>query len=225
MSKSAPEELTLGGFPRVDLLPAAAREAIRRRPIVRRLIVGVALFAVVVLAAVVGATLLSLASAALLQAERDRSTTLINQQLEFADARAVDLALKESVAAQKVATLAESDWNALIAEIRASLPAGVNLSSVEGSILVDGDEDAGNDEPEPLRQESVGSFAITATSPTVPDVEAWLERLADITGFAGIAPPVSVSGSDGAGYEVEIEVLINEGVFIGRFLEPTEEEG
>lgn len=63
----------------------------------------------------------------------------------------------------------------------------------------------------------MGSFTINAISDTVPNVEAWIARLEGITGYAGIAPPVSVTGGDGAVYTVSIEVLLDEDVFLLRF--------
>lgn len=228
MSKNTVETVVVGAFPRVDLLPPATKDAIRRRPIVRRLLIGVAIVALVVGLAVAGSMLLALTANVRLQAERDRSELLLSQQLEFAEARSIANELDESIAARQVAPAIEVDWEALIEEIRATLPTGVLLTSVDGSVEVD-DPDAGEqptEEPEPLRQDSVGSFRISATSPTVPDVEAWLDRLEGITGFAGIAPPVTVVGSDGASYTVTIEVLLNDEAFLGRFAaaDPTDEE-
>ena len=99
---------------------------------------------------------------------------------------------------------------------------GVLLTAVTGTLSPTEPE-----EEVPLRQDSVGSFSISAISDTVPNVEAWIAELETITGFAGIAPPVSVQGGSGAVYTVEIEVLINTDVFINRFApetEPTENE-
>lgn len=227
MSKQQIETLQLGGTPRADLLPASAREAIRRRPIVRRLVLAVSALALVVVLAVAGATALSFFSQARLQAERDRSELLLAQQLEFAEARAIDAALTESTNSRQAVTSVEIDWESLLADVRSTLPAGVLLVSVDGEIT-DGDapsataEGGGEEgEPEPLRQDSVASIRISATSPTVPDVEAWLADLEGVTGFAGIAPPTSVVGSEGASYTVTIEFLLNEEAFLGRYAPET----
>lgn len=230
MSKQQIETLTLGGTPRADLLPAATRDAIRRRPIVRRLVAGVIVLAIVALVAVAGATVLSLLAQAQLQAERDRSERLLAQQLEFAEARAIDAALTEANNSRLAVTSAEIDWESLLGEIRSTLPAGVLLVSVDGVITAGDapsadDQANGNDsEPEPLRQDSVASISISATSPTVPDVEAWLADLETVTGFAGIAPPTSVVGSEGASYTVTIEFLLNQEAFLGRYAAESSEE-
>lgn len=227
MSKQQIESLQLGGTPRADLLPPSAREAIRRRPIVRRLVLAVSALALVVVLAVAGATVLSFFAQARLQAERDRSELLLAQQLEFAEARAIDAALTEATNSRRAVTSVEIDWESLLAEVRSTLPAGVLLVSVDGEITDGGAPRAtaegggAEGEPEPLRQDSVASIRINATSPTVPDVEAWLADLEGVTGFAGIAPPTSVVGSEGASYTVTIEFLLNEEAFLGRYAPET----
>lgn len=229
MSKKIVETLAVGSLPRVDLLPAATKDAIRRRPIVRRLVVGVVAVALATLLAVAGASLLALIAGDRLQAERERSESLLAAQLEFAEARAVANALDEATAAQTLGTQYEADWNALLEEIKATLPEGVTLRSVQGklseALLAGTGDEQGVVNEIPLRGASVGSFVIEAGSENVPDVEAWLGRLEGITGFAGIAPPTSVNGGVNEGYVVKIEVLIDEGIFIGRFAAIPDETG
>lgn len=228
-SSSLTEPAVAGGPPRADLLPVTTREAIRRRPIVRRLIVAVALVALVTVLAIAGVSLLAAVAAVRLSEERARSESLLAAQLEFADARAVAGAIDETTAARAFGTRYEADWNALLEEIRDTLPTGVTLTSVagrlSGSLLGDSTADLTATEQDPLRGVSIGSFSIQASSPTVPDVEAWLGRLESITGFAGIAPPTTVAGGANEGYAVKIQVLIDEGVFIGRFAQENDEAG
>lgn len=212
MSRKEEPTMVIGAMPRADLLPIAVKEAIKRRPIVRRLIALVALVLVLTLAGVAGATFLSLAAQQALANEQARSEQLLAQQLEFADARAVAGEVEEAIAARQAATQAEIDWNALIVEIRQTLPPGLILQSIGGQT-----QTVGQDEEAPLRQDSVASFRITANSPTVPDVETWLANLESVPGFAGIAPPVSVSGSESATYTVTLEFLVDETVFLERF--------
>lgn len=204
--------IAVAATPRADLLPIAVKEAIKRRPIVRRLVVVVAFVLVLTLAAVAGATYLAVAAQQSLANEQARSEQLLAAQIEFAEARQISSDVDEAIAAQRVATLTEPDWNALLGEIRATLPAGVLLTSLSGTL-----SPTESAEEIPLRQDSVGSFSISAISDTVPNVESWIAELESLTGFAGIAPPVSVAGGSGSVYTVEIEVLINTDVFINRF--------
>lgn len=214
MSRKTSETVVVGAKPQTDLLPKAVKEAIRRRPIVRRLVFVVALVALVTILAVVGATFLALTAQARLAEEQARSETLLLQQLEYAEARAVSGAVDEAVTARAIATGSEADWNALLGEIRGTLPEGVILTSVAGEIRA-----ADTGEEIPLRQNSVGSFTINAISDTVPNVEAWIAELETLTGFAGIAPPVTVTGGEGSVYTVSIEVLLDEEAFLGRYAE------
>lgn len=217
MSRKDEQPIAVAAVPRADLLPIAVKEAIQRRPIVRRLVVLVAFVLILTLAGVAGATFLAVSAQQALAGEQARSEQLLAQQIEFSEARQVSSDVDETVAAQRVATLTEPDWNALLGEIRATLPPGVLLTSVTGTL--------NPTEPEeqiPLRQDSVGSFSISAISDTVPNVESWIAELETITGFAGIAPPVSVEGGSGAIYTVNIEVLINTDVFVNRFAPESE---
>lgn len=230
MSKQQVQELQLGGVPRADLLPASAREAIRRRPIVRRLVIGVIGMAAVIVLAIVAATVYDITAQVQLQAERDRSETLLAQQLEFAEAKAISDGVAEGEAARLGVMATEVDWLDLSNEIRATLPTGIILDSVDGKVLEsiadeEGGEGSAEESDDPLRQQSVGSIVITATSETVPDVQAWLDALASLTGFAGIAPPTTVTGAPDTGYTVSIEVLINEGAYIERFVDESAGEG
>jgi hypothetical protein len=236
MSTKSSQQLELGGMPRVDLLPASTREALRRRPIVRRLIRGLVALTVVVALAIAGSVYLALTAQAELRAENDRTVALLAQQAEFAEAQSIDATLDEITASRQVAMTAEIDWEALLDEIRATLPSGVSLVSIDGELTsraafgAYASEFSGQlgAEPEPLRRNSIGSFRITASSTTVPDVKAWLEDLESITGFAGIAPPVSVISLDVGTYTVTIEVLLDERAYLGRFATepaPTENEG
>lgn len=229
MSKQQTGALRLGGVPRADLLPASARDAIKRRPIVRRLILGVIGIVVVVALAVAAATAYAITSQLQLDAERQRTESLLAQQLEFAEARAIDAAVTETTQSRIAATSAEIDWEKLLAEVRATLPPGVLLVSVDGELTAPdsvgaagGDGGGAEGEGEPLRQDSISSIRINATSPSVPDVEAWLDDLESVTGFAGIAPPVSVIGSEGASYTVTIEFLLNTEAYLGRYAPETE---
>jgi hypothetical protein len=212
MSRKLNKTVVLGATPRADLLPPSVKEAIRRRPIVRRLMIMVFLVAVVTILVVFGATLLEGQARVLLTQEQARSQTLLLQQLEFAEARAISGAVDETLAARAIATAREADWNALLSEIRATLPQGVLLVSVAGEIRA-----ADTGEEIPLRQNSVGSFTIKAISDTVPNIEAWIADLETLTGFAGIAPPVTITGGEGSVYAVSIEVLLDETAFLQRY--------
>lgn len=215
MSNSHATHLVVGGTPRADLLPPEIRAAQRGKAIVRMLIVTVITVAVVVAGGVGYATVRSITSQTLLQIEQIRTTELLDSQLDYAEARRIANQVDEAIAARVLGTVTEIDWRAYLDEVSATLPAGVGLTKLTIAPVEapEGEEEVEN----PLQEEAVATVTIEATSLSVPDVEAWLDDLAGITGFAGIAPPATVEGSPGAGYLVKLELLINEEAYLLRF--------
>ncbi len=212
----------LGGVPRADLLPPAAKAAYKGRSVVRMLIVAVVMVAVIVAGGVAFATVRAVTSQDALQRERTRSTELVARQLNFAEARQASNKVDAAKAARKLATVTEIDWRAYLDEITATLPPGVGLTQVKIE-PVDTKTPAGEvTAKNPLQQAAVSTVTITATSTTVPDVEAWFNDLATTTGFAGIAPPATVTGSPTEGYVVSLQVLVNEKAYLSRFQDTKE---
>jgi len=215
----------VGAIPRADLLPPEIRAAYRGKAVVRMLIILVITVAVVVAGGVGYASIRSITSQAVLQLERDRSADLQARQLDFAEARQIANQVDEAIEARKIATAAEIDWKAYLDEVSGTLPEGVSLRTL-AIAPIDQEAGASGGEPaNPLQQESVAAITITAFSATVPDVESWFDDLEGITGFAGIAPPATVTEEgegDAAGYTVSLELLVNEEAYLLRF---QDEEG
>lgn len=224
--------LAIGGFPAADLLPPLERIRLRQRAAIRGMLRAMLVLAVLTGVATLGVSGLALDAELRLQGERDRSAALLAAQLEYAEVQAKQGVLVEVSNARTGVTAGELDWSALLAEIRGVLPAGVTVVAVDGRLTatdVFGALPAGETgpaEPEPLRQDSIGSFRLTASSPTVPDIKAWLASLETLTGFAGIAPPASVVEAQDGSYTVTIEVLLNTDAYLGRFApDATTDEG
>ena len=212
--------IRVGAIPRADLLPPEIRAAYRGKVVVRVLIILVITVAVVVAGAVGYASLRSITSQSFLQLERDRSTELQARQLEFAEARQIANQVDEAIEARKVATVAEIDWKAYLDEVRGTLPAGVSLRTVAIAPIDREAAGSGGEPANPLQQESISAITITAFSKTVPDVESWFDDLEGITGFAGIAPPATVTEEgegEAAGYTVSLELLVDEEAYLMRF--------
>lgn len=217
--KASAASLTVGGTPRADLLPPEIRAAYKGKAVVRMLVILSVVVAVVVAGGVGYATIRSITSQAVLLLERDRSLDLLARQLDYAEARQIANKVDEAILARTVGTATEIDWRAYLDEVSATLPDGVGLTKLviapvaaseagsEGAALAEN----------PLQQAAVATITITATSLTVPDVEAWFDDLAGITGFAGIAPPATVAGSPAEGYIVGLELLVNDKAFLLRF--------
>ncbi|MET3767540.1 hypothetical protein ABIB15_000202 [Marisediminicola sp. UYEF4] len=219
--KAASAPLAIGGTPRADLLPPEVRAAYKGKAVVRMLVILVVTVAVIVAGGVGYATLRSITSQTVLQLERDRSLDLLARQLDFAEARQIANKVDAAIAARALATTTEIDWRAYLDEVSTTLPDGVGLTQlvIAPVVAAEGAEAVEN----PLQQAAVATITITATSVTVPDVEAWFDDLAGITGFAGIAPPATVAGSPADGYIVSLELLVNDEAYSLRFQNEEEE--
>lgn len=216
---SAP--LALGGMPRADLLPPEVRAAQRGKAVVRMLVIFVVTVAVVVAGAVGYSTIRSITSQAFLGIERERSNELIARQLDFAEARSIANEVDAAIEARRLGTTTEIDWKAYLDEVSATLPVGVTLSNLTiAPVAID---PATAESENPLEQAAVAKISITAFSLTVPDVEAWFDDLEGLSGFAGIAPPATVAGTPGEGYNVTLELLVNEEAYLLRFQEDEDE--
>ncbi|SFN93107.1 hypothetical protein [Mycetocola miduiensis] len=219
MSASRPD-LTLGGIPRADLLPPEVRSEQRGKALVRKLLAGLIVLAVIVIGGFAYATVRSVTAGVQLAVERARTDALLAEQLKYADARRVDNAIALAISAREVGMATEIDWEAYLDEINATIPTGISLTSIRVDSISPAEALVAPEAP--LQGESVATISIEATSTTVPEVETWLNRLADVTGYAGIAPPVKVDGNEQAGFVVGIQVQVNEEAFTGRFAEETE---
>lgn len=214
MSSSKEQVLVIGGVPRADLLPPEVRLAGRDRRRVRYLVYGVIGALGLAVLGVIYAFGASIASQASLVAEQERTAELVEKQEQFAVARATAAQIDAILNARQLAMATEINWNESFKEIEASLPEGVTITSVKIDSISPIDELPVSDVP--LQLGYVAALTVTASSLTVPDVEQWLDNLAAVTGFAGVAPPVSVvEGEDG--YVVSIQILLNSEAFELRF--------
>ena len=207
--------LAVGGIPRADLLPPEIRAEYRGKAVVRMLAIFVVALAFVVAGGVGFATLRSISSQQSLELERDRSLELVARQLDFAVAKQTADQVDAAIVARSLGTASEIDWRVYLDEVSATLPAGVGLTQLVIAPVVVTEDEAVIENP--LQQAAVATITITATSVTVPDVEAWFDDLAGITGFAGIAPPATVAGSPTVGYIVGLQLLVNEEAYLARF--------
>jgi Tfp pilus assembly protein PilN len=221
---SAPRDtaLVLGGVPKADLLPPEVREAQRGKALVRKLLAALVGIVLLIVGGYGFATVRSLTASAMLEAEHNRTNELLTEQLTYADARRVDTEIRDAIAAREAGMVTEIDWEAYLREIDATIPTGIELTSITIDSISPAESSL---VPEaPLQDESVATLTINATSRTVPDVETWLNRLEALTGFAGVAPPVTVSGTEQAGFLVAIQVQVNDEAYAGRFTSKEDEE-
>jgi Tfp pilus assembly protein PilN len=207
--------LVIGGPARANLLPPEVGLAAKGRVLRRNAIALIILAVLVVIAGYAGGTFLALGAQAQLDAATARTQALIAEQGKYAEVRQVTTMLETATAAKQVGTSTEIDWKAYLEDIQASLPAGTLVTNVVAETATPLSTFA---QPAvPLQGNRIGELTFTATSKSLPDVEKWLQALAELNGYVD-ASPGSVSLNDDTGtYEVSITMHIDEDALLLRY--------
>lgn len=214
-------KLVVGGEARVALLPPEV--ALRAKSnSTRRALVGV-----VVLAAMVSGGVFALASVAAtassvkLVAAQDRTAELLRQQGDFIEVQIVQQTVDIATAARRVASATEISWEPYLTEIRNTLPADFEMTgvAVESStpLLPLAAATA------PLQGPRVATLVISASSPGIPDVEAWIRSLSGIAGFVDATPGTILWDDSESDYDTTMTVHIDSRAYADRFAPAPEE--
>lgn len=205
----------LGREPRVDLLPPEVHAQAKNAG-VRRLLIYILIGVIVlVIAGTAAATLGALSAQRGLASEQARTQDLLAQQGGYVKVRGVQADVSAAEAAQRVGASSEIDWQNYIDRVQASLPHSVVLVTVDTDSISPMAVYA--QATTPLQGPRVATLSFTASSPTLPDVAAWLDALGTLPGFAD-ATPGSVVGGPG-GYTVSIVMHINKEAYSNRFVQ------
>lgn len=218
MKTAAPRKetrLVVGGEARVELLPPEVAARARTRS-TRRALVGVVVLAGLVCAGGYGlASVTANASAAELAAAQDRTRSLLQQQGEFIEVQLVQNQLHTATAARQVGSSTEITWQGYLLEVQDSLPEGIRLTGfiVDSSTPLQPHAQAAA----PLQGERVATLNFTASSPTIPNVEAWLDGLVGVTGFVDATPGSISQDEESGGYDVTMTMHIDSRAYANRF--------
>ena len=207
--------LVLGGVPRANLLPPEVGLAAKARSLHRVLSVVVVAAMVVVGLGYAGATLRASQAQSGLDAENARTTSLLAEQAKYVEVRSVNNTLRLTTAARQVGASTEINWQAYLQSIQASLPAGTTVTdftAASGSPWV-----AFVQPTVPLQGERIAELVFTATSPSLPDVQAWLNALRTLKGFVDASPGTVQLQEDDGTYEVKITMHISQEALSNRF--------
>lgn len=209
----------LGAFPwpQVNLLPPEIRS---RRTLGRvKLRLGLALLLVLLLAA--------LAFVAAMFDERNAQEELQTQQLEvqrlteeqakYAEVPLIKGQIAQAEAARAYGMSTEVIWVDLLRAIQAVTPPGVSIESL--TITAPSPILASVAPTDPLATGSIGSITFVGSSPTLPDVAAWLDGLDSVPGFSNAAfSTAEISDDEGVvSYETTSTVQFDESIFSHRF--------
>ncbi len=214
MSRVAPQSgLVLGGQPRVELLPPEVALGEKARATRRRLI---ALFIVVLLVVIVGygaAVFHGQQAQGDLAAAQARTGVIQAERQKYAAVTTTDALITDIEAARTLGASTEIIWSDLLDSIRASLPAGVTITSA--TMKGTAPWEAALSPAGPLREPRIATLAIVISSPTIFDATDIVRSLVNVPGFAD-ATPDSVTGGAG-GYSTTITLNVNDKALSGRF--------
>jgi hypothetical protein len=219
--RSRPKDngITVGGAPRVDLLPPEVRAERRAAALTRRAWAGVVVVALVVTIGSGAAFLQRMQAEDGLMTAQGETQSLLMAQTKYADLKTTQGQLDLAAAAQKVGGSTDIDWPTYLEKVQGTLPVGVTIVSVsldQASPLVQYTQPTA-----PLQGSRVATLTFQATSPTLPSVPDWLNGLATLPGFAD-AQPGSVTLEEGV-YKADITMHITADAFSGRFDQTTGE--
>jgi len=205
--------MSVGGAPRVDLMPPEIR--IKRSQLRTRRSLRLALFGVFVLVVIAcGGTWAwnALAQTSLASAQAEQQN-LIAQQAKYSKVTTVKNAITLIKAGQVVGDATEIDWQDYLTKLQATLPAGVSLVTV--TIGTADPMTAYAQSTTPLEGDRIATLTFTASSQTLPSIPVWLDGLKTLPGFVD-ATPGSVSLENGL-YTADVTMHIGTDAFADRF--------
>lgn len=205
--------ITVGGAPRVDLLPPEVRAERRTAALTRRAWAGVLVIGVLAAIGSGAAFLQRVQAEDSLMMAQSETQSLLMSQTKYADLKATQAKVDVSTGAQKVGGSTDIDWPTYLEKVQGTLPVGVTIVSVsldQASPLA-----AYAQSTAPLQGSRVATLTFQATSPTLPSIPDWLNGLATLPGFAD-AQPGSVALEEGS-YTADITMHITADALSGRF--------
>lgn len=215
LSKTSPNDVVVGGRPRVDLLPTEVLADRRSRRVVRRMWAGVALVAVVVGIGIGAASLYAAQAHDELTDAQNETLSLLRQQAQYSEVRETETGTALRQAAQSVGGSTEIAWQPYLSSVRSSLPSGVEITGVAIDSATPLEAYAQADTP--LQGQRVATLTIDAQSPTLPSVPEWLDSVKDLEGFVdATANSVTLDPTTGV-YTVNMTIHVDDGAFDGKY--------
>lgn len=209
------DALTIGGEPRVNLLPPEVQKQRAAKAVRRQLGLGVVGAIALVIVGTTTVMVLATQAQQQLASEQELTSGLLAEQAKYAEARTVQSEVDLVEAAQQVGASTEIDWKAYLDGVQAILPPSVTISTVAvdsaSPLAVYAQPTA------PLQGARVATVSFTAESAVLPDVPTWLNSLATLPGYAD-ALPGSMARDETGVYTVAITMHVNDAAFARRFV-------
>ena len=202
--------LSLGGEPRVDLMPPEVRLA-RRGAGARN---GLIVLFILVVGAVGGGTVFftSLAGAAQsrLEAEQAVTTDLLTQQSKYVEVRKVSNAITAAEAAARVGASAEIDWQTFLLQVASTFPGG---SAVTGVTIDSASPVVAFAQPTgALSAPRIATALLNVHTKDLPDAKAWIDSVFLVDGVSEVKLASVQSGN--GGYDLTLTVAVDDTVLI-----------
>jgi len=174
----------VGAIPRVDLLPGEVREQASARSMRRIMLLLIVLAVVIVGAGFGGAQFFVASSAAGLDTANQQTQQLISQQSAYARVRALQAAVQEADALDRVTTATQIDWQAMLSEVLAPLPGSVDVGSIQ--VGSQSPIDAPDQSQSPFGQAAIATIAVDLTSTDIDALTTWLATMRADATFASV---------------------------------------
>ena len=205
--------VTVGGEPRVNLLPPEVAQRKKARSARRGLVTLVVVIFLLVAAGYGYATFRALGAQALLAISQARTADLLAEQLKYADVTTLSGNVQAVKDARSLAVSTEVLWNGYYTKIRDVMPA----DTVFSRFVVDGRAPW---EPEPgvsgpLRAPRVATITFIIVSAAPFPVEPFVSKLEKIPGFADVTP--DNLGQESGVYRTQFTFNVSADALSGRF--------
>jgi hypothetical protein len=212
---SAPiEGLTIGGEPRVHLLPPQVLARKKGRAVRRRLGIAVVGMLILVAAGFGLAQVMSISAQSALTDAQAQTSTILQQQAKFNNVERVKSDSSSILTSQKTATTTEILWKPFVAEFQNSLPGDASITILAASL----DDSAGAapaTSTDPLDQTHIATVTASVTMKQ-SEISGWLNTLPGITGFVDVTPNSVTKGENGI-YTVATTIHIDKDALANRF--------
>jgi hypothetical protein len=210
--------ITVGGEPRVHLLPADVTARKRFKEVRRRLVSAAIVVAVLVLVGYGYVTYtLATAQSALTSAQAS-TAAILTQQSKYGEVTKIKADAASIQAGQKTATAQEILWAPFVSAFQATLPAGGSILALTPNIDTPFSS-AVTPDAIPLQGPHIATVAATVVMPQ-GDVPVWLNTLPKLKGFVDVTPG-SVSSAGGGLYNVVVTLHLDGKAISGRFTKTT----
>jgi hypothetical protein len=205
--------LTIGGEPRVHLLPPQVVARKKARAIRRRL--GLGVVGVILVVGIAGglAEVASVSAASALATAQSETSNILQQQAKYGDVLKVKADSAAILSSQKLSTADEISWKSFVASFQKTLPAGASITTISASV----DAPFGQPPVAPDPAEPLSVSTVTATvSMTQAQISGWLNTLPSIKGFVDEVPGSVTRNTDGS-YSVAITMHLDKDALANRF--------